>query len=523
MPFRFRTLKMSLVAAVSAAALAQSPVYAKPFVLEEATIDSIHAAYRDGSLTATELVKRYLARISAYDQQGPTLRAFIAVNPDALAEAARLDAEYQAMRGRVGPLHGIPIVLKDNFNTRDLPTSGGNLAMKNSRPSSDAFTVDRMRRAGAIILGKTNLQEFARGGVSISSLGGQVLNPYDLTRTPGGSSGGTGVALAANMTVLGTGSDTGQSIRSPASALSLVGVRPTRGLVSRGGVMPNSATQDEVGPLARTVKDAARLLDVMAGYDPRDPITALGFGKRPASYVDALKGATLQGARIGVLTNVYGKDERHAEVNRVMEQVMRTMEGQGATIVRFDLPGLDPLAANVGTDRWEARIVFGQYFAELGPNQPVTSFRQLVDTRTATPDVQKTMEAEIAIDDGLNNATYRERMANREKLRILLAAKMAELQVDAILYPLQRVLVAAAGQPDQPERNGVLSHGTGYPAVTFPGGFSAPTATAPVGVPVGAELLGLDYSEPRLLSYAYAFEQAAKVRKPPVSTPPLRQ
>ncbi|MDB5897907.1 MAG: gatA [Ramlibacter sp.] len=522
MPSSFRALKMSLVVGLSAAALVQSPVYAKPFVLEEATVDTIHAAFRDGSLTATALVQRYLARISAYDQQGPTLRAFITINPEALAEAARLDAEYKARRGKVGPLHGIPIVLKDNFNTRDLPTSGGNLAMKNSRPPADAFTVDRMRRAGAIILGKTNLQELARGGVSISSLGGQALNPYDLTRTPGGSSGGTGVALATNMAVLGTGSDTGQSIRSPASALSLVGVRPTRGLVSRGGVMPNSFTQDEVGPLARTVQDAARLLDVMVGYDPADPITGLGVGKRPASYVTALQGATLKGARIGVLTNVYGKDERHGEVNRVMEQVMRTMEGQGATIVRFDLPALDQLAANVSTDRWEARTAFDQYFAGIGPNQPVTSFRQLVDSKTATADVQKTMEAEIAIDDGMNNPAYRERTVNRDKLRVLLAGKMAQLRVDAILYPLQRVLVAPAGQPDQPERNGVLSHGTGFPAVTFPGGFSSPTATAPIGVPVGAELLGLDYSEPKLLGYALAFEQATKVRQAPVSTPPLR-
>jgi Asp-tRNA(Asn)/Glu-tRNA(Gln) amidotransferase A subunit family amidase len=522
MPSPTKFLKTSFAAIVAAMTLSVSPAQARPFVLEEATVDSIHAAYRDGSLTATELVKRYLARIDAYDQKGPALHAFITVNPAALEEAARLDAEYKARHGHVGPLHGIPIVLKDNYDTKDMPTSGGNLAMKNSRPPADAFTVDRMRRAGAIILGKTNLQEFARGGVSNSSLGGQVLNPYDLTRTPGGSSGGTGVALASNMAVLGTGSDTGQSIRSPASANSLVGIRPTRGLVSRAGVIPNSATQDEVGPLARTVKDAALLLDVMAGYDPKDPITALGVGKRPASYVAALKGATLKGVRIGVLANVYGKEERHAEVNRVMDQVMRTMEAQGATLVRFDLPEFDKLAANVATDRWEARTVFDQYFANLGPNQPVTSFRQLVDSKTAVPDVQKTMEAEIAIDDGLNNPTYRERTANREKLRILLASRMADLKVDAILYPLQRVLVAPAGQPDQPERNGVLSHGTGFPAVTFPGGFSTPTASAPIGVPVGAEVLGLDYTEPKLLAIAYAFEQAAKVRRMPASTPPLR-
>lgn len=500
----------------------QTPALGRPFVLEEATVDGIQAAYRDGSLTATELVRRYLARIEAYDRQGPALRAFITVNPNALAEAERLDADYQARRGRVGPLHGIPIVLKDNFNTRDLPTTGGNVAMKDSQPSSDAFTVERMRRAGAILLGKTNLQEFARGGVSVSSLGGQVLNPYDLTRTPGGSSGGTGAAVAANLAVLGTGSDTGQSIRSPASANSLVGVRPTRGLVSRAGVMPNCFTQDEIGPIARTVKDAAYLLDVMVGYDPQDPITALGVGKPPASYAKALDAHALRGARIGVMTNLYGKEPRHAEVNRVMEQVIGAMEAQGATIIRFTAPGYEQLADHVGTDRFEARAAFDKYFAELGPDAPVTSFRQLVDTRTASPDIQKTLEAEIAIEDGLQNATYRERILNREQLRILVAAQIARHQLDAILYPLQRVLVVPVGQPEQSERNGVLSHGTGFPAVTFPGGFSSPTATATIGVPVGAELLGLDYSEPRLLSLAYAFEQAAMVRKPPVSTPPLR-
>jgi Asp-tRNA(Asn)/Glu-tRNA(Gln) amidotransferase A subunit family amidase len=494
---------------------------ATPFVLEEATVASIHAAYRSGSLTAVDLVKAYLARIDAYDQQGPALRAVLTLNPQALQVAAQLDAEYKAKKGKVGPLHGIPVVLKDNFNTRDLPTSGGNAAMKNSQPTADAFTVDRLRKAGAIILAKTNLQEFARGGVSISSLGGQVLNPYDLTRTPGGSSGGTGAALAANFAVLGTGSDTGQSIRSPASANSLVGVRPTRGLVSRAGVMPNSYTQDEVGPIARTVADAARMLDVMAGYDPRDPITALGVGKPPASYTTALKADALKGARIGVMQNLFGRDERHAEVNRVMDQVIRTMEARGATVVRFNVPEFDQLAANVGTDRYEARAVFDQYFKELGPNAPVTSFRQLVDSKTASPDIQKTMEAEIAIEDGMNSAAYRERMLNRDKLRVLVAARMADLKLDAILYPLQKVLVAPAGQPDQPERNGVLSHGTGFPAVTFPAGFSSPTASAPLGLPVGAELLALDYSESRLLALAHAFEQAARPRKPPVSTPPL--
>ena len=491
------------------------------FVLEEATVAGIHAAFRDGTLTVTQLVRACLARIEAYDRQGPALHALLTVNPKAPQEAERLDAEYRARAGRVGPLHGIPVILKDNFDTHDMPTTGGSVAMRNAQPAADAFTVARMREAGALILAKANLQECARGGVSVSSLGGQVRNPYDLTRTPGGSSGGTGAAIAANFAVLGTGSDTGQSIRSPASANALVGVRPTRGLVSRRGIMPNSFTQDEVGPIARTVADAARLLDVMAGYDPQDPVTAFGVGRQPASYAAALDAGALRGARIGLLENFCGREPRHAEVNRVMDGVVRIMEAQGATVLRIAPPGLEALAANVSTDRWEARAALDRYFAGLGPGQPVTSFRQLVDSRTACPDIQKTMEAEIAIEDGLSDPTYRERMLNRDKLRVLLAAQMAGLRLDAILYPLQRILVVPAGETEQPERNGMLSHGTGFPAVTFPGGFSTPTASAPLGVPVGAELLGLDFSEPRLLSLAHAFEQAARVRRPPPSTPPL--
>jgi amidase len=511
---------LSITALILSTALPSA--YAKPFVLEEATVAGIHAAFADKTLTCSTLIKSYLARIDAYDQRGPALRAVITLNPNAMEEAAALDKQYADRKGRVGSLFCIPVILKDNYNTRDMATSGGNVAMKASRPSSDAFTVDRMRKAGAIILAKTNMQEFARGGVSISSLGGQVLNPYDLTLTPGGSSGGTAAGIASNFAVLGTGSDTGQSIRSPASANNLVGIRPTRGLVSRAGVMPNSSTQDEVGPIARTVTDAAKLLDVMAGYDPKDPITAFGIGKPPASYAKGLNANSLKGARIGVMTNLYGKDERHAEVNKVMEQVMKTMEARGATVIRFTLPEYDAIAPNLATDRYEARTVMEQYLAELPADAPVKTFRQLVDSKTATPDVQKTMEAEIAIEDGLNNQAYKDRTLARDKLRLAVASKMAELQLDAILYPLQKILPAPIGQPNQPERNGTLSNGTGFPAVTFPGGFSTPTASAPLGVPVGAELLGRDYSEPRLLSLAYSFEQTAKVRKPPLSVPPLK-
>jgi Asp-tRNA(Asn)/Glu-tRNA(Gln) amidotransferase A subunit family amidase len=490
-----------------------------PFHFQEATVASIHDAFVARQLTCVQLTKLYLDRIAAYDRNGPALHAIITVNPKAMEIAAEMDRSYAANPSSAGALHCIPVILKDNFNTADMPTTGGNVSMKSSVPLADAFTVAKIRNAGALILAKANMQEFARGGMSISSLGGQVHNPYDLSRTPGGSSGGTGAAIAANFAVVGTGSDTGQSIRSPASANNLVGVRPTRGLVSRSGVIPNSLTQDEIGPIARTVTDAALLLDVMAGYDPSDPITAFGVGHIPQSYAQRLSRDALKGSRIGVMMNMFGTAERHHEVNKAMEAVIAGMESLGATMIRFELPEYDALAPVVTTSQFEARTVMERYFASLGPNAPIKSFGQLVAAKTSA--VQATLESQLAVEDGMNSAAYKERTLNHDKLRLAVAKKMADLGLDAILYPLQKILVAPITADDQLERNGTLSNGTGFPAVTFPAGFSAPTASAPLGVPVGAELLGFDYAEAKLLGYAYAFEQAAKPRKLPVSTPPL--
>jgi Asp-tRNA(Asn)/Glu-tRNA(Gln) amidotransferase A subunit family amidase len=291
--------------------------------------------------------------------------------------------------------------------------------MKSSIPPADAFTVQRMRQAGALILAKGNLQEFARGGMSVSSLGGQVHNPYDLRRTPGGSSGGPAAAVAANFAVLATGSDTGQSIRSPAAANNLVGIRPTRGLVSRSGVIPNSLTQDEIGPITRTVTDAALLLDVMAGYDPADPVTAFSNGRMPRSYAQLLNRDALKGARIGVMTNLFGTAERHREVNKVMDGVIAGMQQLGATLVRFELPEYDKLSPVVSTSLFEARSVMESYFATLGPNAPIKSFAALVAAKTSA--VQKTLEAEIAVEDGMNNQKYKDQMLNRDKLRLAVA------------------------------------------------------------------------------------------------------
>ncbi len=490
-----------------------------PFHLEEATIAGIHAAFASSQLTCARLTRAYLDRIDAYNLKGPVLRAIITVNPRAMGTAAELDRAYAANRAGVGRLHCIPIVLKDNYDTADMPTSGGNLAMKNSQPAKDAFTVAKMRQAGALIIAKANLQELARGGISISSVAGQVRNPYDLTRTAGGSSGGTGAALAANLAAIGTGSDTGQSIRSPSSANNIVGVRPTRGLISRSGVIPASQTQDELGPIARTVTDAGILLGVMAGYDPSDPVTALGRGHQTQNYTNALRADALRGARIGVMTNMSGTEPRHREVNAAMDALAARMQAAGAVVVRFALPEYDRLAPNMDTSVYESTSVMNRYFATLPPTAPIKDFAQLVATKTSA--VQKTLEYELGIQDGTNSDVYKTRMLQRETLRIAVAKIFADLNLDAILYPHQRILVAPLALGEQPERNGVLSNGTGFPAVTFPAGFSPATASAPQGVPIGAELLGLDFTEGKLLSYAYALEQAANPRRPPRATPPL--
>ena len=508
-----------VLAAVFALSVGAADAAEPRFHLQEATIDSIHQAFARGDIDCVGLTRLYLARIDAYNLKGPKLRAILTVNPHAMEIAADLDRRYRADPKSAGPLHCIPIVLKDNFNTFDMPTSGGNLAMKDSVPPSDAFTVAKMRKAGALIIAKANMQELARGGLSISSLGGQVLNPYDLTRTPGGSSGGTGASLAANLAVVGTGSDTGQSIRSPSSANSLVGVRPTRGLVSRSGVIPASLTQDEVGPLARNATDAAILLGVMAGYDPGDPVTAYGRGHLPASYTHFFRADALKGVRIGVMTNMFGREDRHREVNAAMERVIAGMAKLGAVIVRFSLPEYDRLAPDIDTSTLEAKTAMDRYFATLGPKAPIKSFAQLVATKTSA--VQKAIENELSIQDGMNSDLYKHRMLNRETLRIAVAKAMADNNLDAILYPHQRILVVPVTAEDQTERNGTLSNGTGYPAVAFPAGFSAPNSSAPEGVPIGAELLGTDFSEDRLLAYVDAFERAARIRRPPRSAPPL--
>ena len=494
---------------------------AAPFRPEGATIAGIHAALAAGQTTCVEIVQAYLRRIDAYDKREPALNALITLTPRALDTAAEADRLFRTSRTAARPLHCIPIVLKDNFDTVDMPTTGGSVALATSKPLRDGYVVRKLREAGAIILGKANLTELARGGNTVSSLGGQTRNPYDLMRTPGGSSGGTGAAVAAGFAVAGTGSDTGQSVRSPASALALVGVRPTRGLVSRAGIIPVSTTQDEAGPIARTVADAARLLDVMAGYDPDDPITALGAQTIPPTYTTFLSPDGLRGARIGVLSELFGRDAVHRDVNAVMDRALATMAAAGATIVRIGIPQLDVLTRNIQVSEYETKVAFNRYLASLGPGAPVKTLQEFIARGQFHDSLKAGLETDQQIVDGLDQPEYKSRLLRRLELRQAVLNVFAANRLDAVLYPHQQRLVAAIGE-EQLERNGVLSNSTGLPAITFHGGFSPPTSSAPLGVPVGVELLGLEWSEGRLFRLAFAFEQAAKAWRPPASVPPLR-
>jgi len=495
---------------------------AESFQIEEATVASIQQGLRDKSLTCHALVQAYLDRIAAYDHKGPSLNVILALNPNALAEADRRDADY-ARSGPVGPLHCIPLVLKDNYNTADLPTTGGSAALASAQPKADAFTVARLRKAGAIILGKSNMHEFALAGTTVSSLGGQTLNPYDLTRTPGGSSGGTGAAVAANLALAGTGSDTVNSIRSPASANALVGIRPTKGLLSRAGIMPVSETQDAAGPIARTVADAARLLEVMAGYDPDDPSTAWSIGNTPASYTPFLEEGSLRGVRIGLFKTMQGSRPEHQEVNAIIAAAVAAMQNEGAIVVEVDDPALSAakLIAENDVQKYEFRTLINAYLASI-PNAPAKSLADIIASgKFHKPSLESFLASAQTYQGGIEELDYHLRLLRNARTRDKLVSMLAEHRLDAVIYPLQQRLVVPTTELNQADRNGILASVTGFPAITVPAGFSKPTATAPLGVPIGMDILGRPWSEGRLIQIAHGFEQATHFRKPPKSAPPL--
>ncbi len=500
-----------------------SPSFASGLQVEEITLAKLQKALADGQVSCHEIVAAHLARVKAYDHEGPRLNAILALSPSALSDADELDRAF-ARSGPAGPLHCVPVILKDNFNTKDLPTTVGSAALAGMRPTRDAFVVDKLRKAGAVIIGKANLHEFAASGTTASSLGGQTLNPYDLTRTPGGSSGGTAAAVAASFVVLGTGSDTVNSIRSPASATNLAGVRPTRGLLSRSGIAPVSETQDAIGPIGRTVEDVARMLEVMQGYDPEDPATAASKGRAASNYLSFLDEKGMAGARIGVLEQMFGAGPEHQKVNAAMAKAIEIMRKAGAEIVRIDEPELD--AAKIGKEsdvqKYEFKALMNAYLASI-PSAPQNTVSGIIASgkyHKATLD--KFLKEADAVENDMQDPEYKRRLERNARTRAAVDRVMDSNRLDVLVYPLQKRLVVPLTETNQAERNGHLASVTGLPALDIPAGFSSPTADAPLGVPIGMDLLGRAWSEPTLLRIGYAFEQIAKIRRPPASAPALQ-
>jgi amidase len=486
------------------------------FQVEETSIGEVQAAYESRSATVTEVVQAYLRRIQARDQEGPKLNVVISRNSRALEEAATLDEYFQSNGKFVGPLHGVPLLVKDNINTSDMPTTSGSLSMAGYTPATNATIIDKLRAAGAVVLAKVNLHEFAVWGETVSSILGQTLNPYDLTRTPGGSSGGTGAGIAANFAIAGLGTDTVNSVRSPASANSLVGIRPTMGLVSRSGVIPNSFTQDAVGPLARTVADAVAVLNVLTGYDAGDPSTAGSVGCGEGNYTHHLRADGVNGKRIGVLHSFFGQASLHEEVNRVTTAAVADLQRLGATVVDLDTPDLDSgeIVAEISVHLYELKPSLDAYLGRA--HAPVRSLEQILASGAFHPNIEASLRQAYGLE---RDASYELRLRKRAALQRRVDSLMEDYRLDALVFPHQKRLVVPVGET-QVERNGGLGAVIGFPSIVVPGGFSAPTATAAVGVPVGIELLGRPWGEGTLIEIAFGYEHNTRHRRAP---PGLRE
>ena len=527
--FRIMHLMTRAAAVVLALFLAIPSLRAQKMIdLDVATIADLNVALSKGTLTSERLVQMFLARIDAYDRKGPSLRAVIAVNPKALEIARAMDAERKASGPR-SPLHGIPVIIKDNIDTADMATTGGSVLLEGSIPPDDAFVVKKLRAAGAIIIAKANLSEFASGAAH-SSLAGQILNPHDLTRSPSGSSGGTGAAMAAAFAMAGLGTDTGGSVRGPATANGIAGLKTTMGLVSRDGVIPLALSFDTVGPMARSVYDVAALLSVITGVDAADASTKLGDRRSVTDYTQSLKADALKGARLGIARDFLGQDP---DVDWVMETALDTMRKQGATIVDVRLPKwlLDAKGEYYNAIRYPEFVVqIKEYLATLGPNYP----------KNITDLIERARRVNAPRPDGASPNPVRWSLLVREAgsgtlqdyqytsvrdhalplVRAVLDGMLAADKLDAIVYPTAsrrpQLIAAPPEVPGGAAGSGSnLANLSGFPDLIVPAGFTTDD------LPVALSFLGPAFSEARLLALGYSFEQATRARRLPVHTPLL--
>lgn len=520
-----------------------------PFTLEEATITDVQAAFARGSLTCVELVQGYLDRIEAYEESGPELNAITTVNPRALETAAALDAEY----ARFGPrsrLHCVPTLLKDNIDTHDMPTSNGSVLLKDAFAPDDAFITDQLRDAGALILGKASMGEFAGG--PWSTLDGQMLNPYNLERNTGGSSAGSAAAVAANLAMLAVGTDTSTSVRGPAAYNGIVGLRPTTGLISRGGIAPKNLTYDTAGPMARTVTDVALMMGDLTGVDPDDPKNVETYAEYPFApdevatngidYTGYLDDKALEGKTLGVMRDFFvGADP---EIIALAEEALEVLEEQGATLVDV---AIDPefLEYDLGEDGGTYRDIadyrfyedFQGYLETLGPDEDVPDtieeMIELYETEVADSDKPVADSVLNLLKDSLEDSTddpdYQELLES--ELPEAAAYKLSLFEdndLDAMVFPYEASFASPVSNPvetiddptfvpDSTPQSAIFAgySDPGFPGIVVPMGFGSQ------GLPMDLSFMGKPYSEGDLIGYAYDYEQASMERAPSPLTPPL--
>ena len=481
-------------------------------------ISELQQRLDSGELTSLQLVEMYLKRIAAYDQKGPKLNTISAHNDKALERAKQLDQERR-LRGSRGPLHGIPILIKDNYETVGMQTAVGSNVMKGWVSKHDATIVKRLRESGAIIMAKTNTHEFAMGHHTRGSLFGHTRNPYALDRVPGGSSGGTGAAVAANFAPAGFGSDTCGSIRVPAAFNALVGMRSTVGLTSRTGIFPLSASWDTGGPLTHNVSDLAIIYDAIVGYDPSDPATAGSVSHIPDSYTTYLDENGLQGQRIGLLSDLLVVEPNDERVASFIRNAGRVMEKAGATVVDIRIPGLLDLMADD----------FGGFYTIIvdvardmntwlrgHPTAPVRTVGDIVNSSLLT-DEQIRGNLKVAMEHATTDSAEYVSLQNKRRLirqKVLVA--MADAKVDTLLYPTVRQVPAMVKEERQPGINCFLSGHINFPAISLPAGFTKE------GLPVSLEIMAREWQEPLLIKLAYAYEQLSTHRRLPGTTPALK-
>ena len=493
-----------------------------PFRVDEASISRIHEALKSGRVTCRGLVDQYLRRINAYDKNGPAINALVLINPLALKQADDLDR--RAAQGRfVGPLHCVPIIVKDNFETIGLQSANGSLALSGFVSSKDAFQVRKVKEAGAIVLAKSNMAEWAFTPYeTVSSiLPGYTKNPYALDRVTAGSSGGTAAAVAATFGAVGLGSDTGNSIRGPSSHQALVGIRSTMGLTSRAGVMPLNLLADIAGPMARTVEDAVTVFQEVVGEDPDDPATARSHGRARENYAAALARDGVRGARIGILRQAYERDTTDSEIVQVFNAAVEDLRRAGATIVdpsRVD--GLENIRRPQGIGSCMGfKYDINRCLAAHGGEVPVTSLAGILKSGRFHPSVQRRLEqANDGAENGPETPACHAEMAYREQVRTAVANTMDAMKLDAFVYPTWSNPPRLIGDLNTPhgDNSQFFSPITGFPAIQVPMGYTRGV------LPAGLTFFGRAWSEATLIKLAYGYEQLTHHRRPPPAVPPLR-